>query len=97
MDYREVIDLIPFINPVSRWELKEMAGMSDRRVRHYIQKAREDGELIVNMQDGSGYMRVTEEDLPILLRQYKANEARMISLSKQQKTLRKILKEGGKL
>lgn len=97
MSILEIIELIPFDEPISRWELKELAGVPDREVRRCIQKAREQGELIVNMQDGSGYMRASKEDLPLLLRQYKANEARMKSLSKQQKTLRKILKEGGEL
>lgn len=92
-DYAEIINLIPEDKPIRRWELKELAATSDRKVRRAIQEAREDGILIVNMQDGSGYQRVKDTDLEQIRRQYQLNLARMISLSKQQKTLRAILKE----
>lgn len=93
MEYEEIINLIPEDRPIRRWELKELAGTSDRRVRRAIQEAREDGILIVNMQDGSGYQRVSADDLAQIRRQYQLNLARMISLSRQQKPLRAILKE----
>lgn len=88
-----VIDFIPIGRPVMRWELVAMSGLSDRAVRKQIQKAKEDGILIINRQDGNGYQRVSPEDIPELRRQYKQNLARIISLSKQQKTIRAILKE----
>jgi DNA-binding transcriptional regulator LsrR (DeoR family) len=93
MEYAEIINLIPEDKPIKRWELKELSGTSDRKVRKAIQEAREDGILIVNMQDGSGYQKVSADDLAQIRRQYQLNQARMISLSKQQKTLRAILKE----
>lgn len=98
-DYSEVVNLIPFgqENAIERFELKELAGMSDRDVRSCIQAAREDGILIVNVQNGNGYFRVTPDDLKDIEIQYRLNESRMKSLSKQQKPLRAILKAGGKL
>lgn len=95
MIYEELLNLIPADRPVNRWDLKEMAGLTDRECRRLIQEAREHGELIVNIQDGSGYQKVTSENIPLIRRQYKQNKSRMISISKQQKTLRKILKEAG--
>lgn len=93
MEYGEIISLIPEDRPIKRWELRELSGISDRKVRRAIQEAREDGILIVNMQDGSGYQKVSEDDLTQIRKQYQLNQARMISLSKQQKALRAILKE----
>ncbi len=93
MEYGEIINLIPEDRPIKRWELRELSGISDRKVRRAIQEAREDGILIVNMQDGSGYQKVSEDDLTQIRKQYQLNQARMISLSKQQKALRAILKE----
>lgn len=42
-------------NAVSREYLSAKTRMSDRRVRKYIEYAREDGEAILNAQDGKGY------------------------------------------
>ena len=95
MDYSSIINLIPEDEPIDRGKLRELAGTTDRECRRMIQKARENGELIVNMQDGKGYKRVTKDDITEIRRQYHSNKSRMISLSKQQKTLRKILKEAG--
>lgn len=91
----QIVDYIPTVCPISRAELSAVLDMPDRQVRKSIQKAREEGALIVSMTDGSGYQRVTPEDLPKLARQYRQNRARIISLAKQQKALRGILKEAG--
>ena len=95
MEYTDIVNLIPADRPINRWDLKEMAGTTDRECRRLIQEAREHGELIINLQDGKGYKRVTADDIDDIRSQYWATKARMISLSKQQKYLRKILKESG--
>lgn len=97
--YSELINLIPYgkENAIHRIELREMAGIPDRTVRKLLQEAKEAGEYIINLQDGRGYFRATEKDLAEIESQYRLNESRMISLSKQQKPMRKILKEAGRI
>lgn len=98
-NYAELVNLIPVgrDNAINRWTLKAKAGLSDRKCRKLIQEAKEHGEIIVNLQDGRGYFRPDEEDITNISKQYHQNLSRMISLSKQQKTLRKILKAAGQL
>lgn len=95
MDYTQIVNLIPEDKPIPRYLLKELAGTTDRECRRLIQEAREHGELIINRQDGNGYKRVTAEDIPEIRKQYWSTKARLISLSKQLKHQRAILKEAG--
>lgn len=96
-NYQEIVNCIPVgrENAINRWALREKAGVSDRKCRKLIQEAKEHGEIIINLQDGRGYFRPAEEDLSNISKQYHQNLSRMISLSKQQKVLRKILKDAG--
>lgn len=59
-----IIDLIPFgkENAIRRGTLVMLTGMNDRAVREAIAKARRDTPIL-NMQDGSGYYRPTEDDV----------------------------------
>ena len=95
MEYTDIVNLIPADRPIPRWELMKLAGTTDRECRRMIQEAREHGELIVNLQDGNGYKRVSTDDIPEIRRQYWSTKARLISLSKQLKHQRAILKEAG--
>ncbi len=81
---------------VSREVLRMMTGLSDRAVRREIQEAKESGSIILNTMDGRGYFqpRLPQEQY-YLKNQYKANQARLISMSKQQKHLRKLMKAQG--
>ena len=98
-NYGELMELVPEgrENAVSRSELRMLAGISDRKCRRFLQEAKEHEELIVNLQDGKGYFRPGTDDIKSIAAQYKLNQSRMISLSKQQKNLRRILKEAGAL
>lgn len=95
--YEELVNLIPVgrENAINRWALRDKAGVSDRQCRKLIQEAKEHGEVIVNLQDGRGYFKPAAEDIANISKQYHQNLSRMISLSKQQKVLRKILKDAG--
>lgn len=97
--YEEIVCFIPVgrENAVNRRLLREIAGVSDRQIRKLIQEAKEHGVFIINLQDGRGYYRPAEEDLDSIEKQYHQNLSRMISLSKQQKGYRKILKAAGRL
>lgn len=83
-------------NAVSRAELAARAGMSDRQMRAAIQQAREDGELILNAQNGAGYFLASADDLNAIERQYRQDTARALSILKRRKAMRRLLKEAGR-
>lgn len=78
-------------NAISRKQLCVEMDMGDRAVRALIEKARDEGCLILNNQDGRGYyLPKTIEDVQ---RQYKQDTNRAMSILKRRKHMRKILKE----
>ena len=83
-----VADAVPegHQNAISRRELAERLGVSDRRARQYLELAKLDGLVIANDQDGCGYYQpVTDEEIE---RQWKQNQSRAMSILRQQKYLR---------
>ena len=76
--------------PITRRELVSLTGMTDRLVREAIEKARRDGNIIINLQDGKGYF--TSKDPSVLKRQYEINQSRAMSVLVQQKYLRQEMK-----
>lgn len=78
-------------NAVDRFQLMELTGLPDRRVRKLIQEARERGEIIINAQDGRGYYK--SDDLGELEKQYNANHRRAMSVLRQQKYLKQKIRE----
>lgn len=90
------MDIMTFIpkgkeNAIGRNELVYQLNMPDRRVRRLIQDARDRGELILNAQDGKGYY--TSDDEGELKRQYNTNRNRALSILRQQKYIRRRLRE----
>lgn len=83
-------------NAVTRGELCAVTGLSDRRIRKEIEAARNDGALILNEQDGSGYYAAGPGDLDALQRQYRQDTARAMALLRRRKHIRRILKEAGR-
>lgn len=83
-------------NAVTREQLMAYTGLNDRNVRAAIEAARKQGAIILNAQDGRGYY--TSDNLDDLMRQYRANKHRAMSILVQQRYLRQRIKElGGKL
>lgn len=80
-------------NAVSRKTLAQQMDMSDRSVRALIEKARDEGCLILNKQDGKGYY--LPDGLDDVFEQYKQDTNRALSILKRRKTMRKMLKEAG--
>jgi hypothetical protein len=78
-------------NAISRRELVYLTMLPDRQVRKLIQAARDQGEVILNDQDGKGYY--TSDDLVELRRQYNTNRRRALSILRQQKHIRRRLRE----
>ena len=79
---------------ISREALTELLHTSDRVMRRMIQHAREEGLIILNAQDGSGYFQ--SADLADMEAQYRQDTARAMAILKRRKHLRRILKEAGK-
>lgn len=90
-----IINYIPFgkENAIRRADLVIKTGMSDRKVREEIEKARRDGHIIINRQDGRGYYRTN--DISEIKSQYWQDTARALSILARRKEMRRILKEAG--
>ena len=80
---------------ITREELRFLTELSDRTIRELIEQARRNGAIILNLQDGRGYYRPAPDELDDVLRQYKQNDRRAMSILVQQKHLRMALKQAG--
>ena len=76
---------------ITREQLCRLTGMSDRAVRKEIEALREEGIIIINRQDGKGYY--ISEDPAEMARQYRQNHARAMAILRQQRHLRRKMKE----
>lgn len=90
------MDIVKFIgtgkqNAVTREQLATRLCLPDRTVRKLIQEARDRGELILNAQDGRGYY--ISDDVGELERQYQTNRNRALSILRQQKHIRRRVRE----
>lgn len=77
----EIEDYIPFgkENAVSRKQLVNVTGFTDRKVRYLISKARRE-HPIINLSDGSGYYRPTIEEYMEAKHFYKQERCRALSI-----------------
>lgn len=78
-------------NAVTRTQLCEKLGRGDRAVRQMIEDARCQGALIINDQDGRGYFIATKPSE--VLEQYRSNQARALSILRQNARLAKGMAE----
>ena len=77
---KAIVDYIPVgrENAVTRRQLCELTGMRDRALRNAIEDARQNGEIIINAQDGRGYYR--SEEPKDLAGQYVRNRNRAMAI-----------------
>ena len=82
-----IIDLIPFDHYVTRDELVQMTGFSDRAIREEIQRLRSDSPetLIISSSKSKGYKRPSTYDELILCRdqsikRLKAEKAKIMQI-----------------
>jgi len=77
-------------NAITRTELVNKLGISDRRLRRLIHKKREEGELIISKTSGKGYYQPeTREEVVRFIRQQKSYIKNLHrSISKAEKALR---------
>ena len=82
-----ITDFIPFgrQNAVTRRRLAELTGLSDRIIRQKIEKARADGAVIINLQDGRGYFQSDNKN--DIAAQKNMTAARIRALEKQKRQL----------
>lgn len=96
-DFR-IVELMATLHPgkanaIGRRALAAEMDMRDRDVRKLIEKARNEGHLILNDQDGKGYYLPDSTD--DLVRQYKQDTNRAMSILTRRKHIRNALKEAG--
>ena len=82
-------------NAITRDRLSRQTGLTDREARELIEKARRDGTIIINKQDGRGYYQPGPDDVADMLHQYRSNNSRAKSILVQQKHIRRRLREKG--
>ena len=82
-------------NAVTLLQLQWRTGENERAIRKEIARLREEGNLIINDQDGKGYFIATE--LEEIARQYHQDRSRFLSVAKRIKTERRILRDAGLL
>lgn len=80
-------------NAKGRKALASEMDMPDRAVRKLIEKAREEGCLIMNDQDGKGYYLPGSID--DIVKQYRQDTSRAMAILTRRKHMRRILKEAG--
>lgn len=89
LNYGDIVRLIPVgrEHPIDRWDLKERALTSDRRVRDLIEEARANGVPIHNF--GQGYF--ISYDAEDLSRTVAMDRARVASINKRLKPMADML------
>lgn len=80
-------------NAIRRDDLAWKMGLPDRSVRNAIEQARGAGMLIINDGDGRGYYR--SDEVEDLVRQYRQDTRRALSILYRRKTIRRKLKDAG--
>ena len=86
---------IPFgrENAIKRYDLAKVLQVDDRKARHYIGIARLNGVIIINEQGGDGYFQ--SDDVKDIMRQYKQETNRAMTILSRRKAIRNRLKEAG--
>lgn len=83
--------LLDLYGTITRENLAALLMKPDRAARKAVEKARQEGLVIANRQDGKGYfLPETEADLNAL---YKQNQSRALAILRQQKYIRRRMKE----
>ena len=88
----DILAYIPFgrENAISRTMLSAKMGISDRKMRELISKARKKA-IIINLSNGRGYYQPTEKDVTDVVRFKKQEESRARDIYKNMKPVRKFL------
>lgn len=90
------VDIVKYIpygkeNAISRDKLSAEIGCTDRTMRDLINKARK-RVVIINLQNGDGYYRPTEDDMEEVLRYKKQEENRAKEIFGNLQPVRKFIR-----
>lgn len=88
----DIVQYIPFgrKNAIGRKELAAKVGCSDRTMRDLINAARK-REVIINIQNGCGYYRPTEDDIDEVKQFKRQEENRAKDIFRGLQSVRKFL------
>lgn len=91
----KIINLIPFgqENAITRKQLMNLTGFTDRIVRSSIEEARK-VEVIVNLQDGRGYFRPLESEYLQVREYYLQERSRVIKIMHSFPAIKRFLSKG---
>ena len=92
-----IVDYIPYgrKNAITREQLMMLTGMPDRALRKEIERLRQEGICILNLQDGGGYYRPRPEERSLAEIYMRQQLSRAKSIYKGLKGVREFLKGGG--
>lgn len=95
--YDDIVKYIPYgrENAISRDDLAIKVGCSDRIMRDLISKARKK-TVIINIQNGSGYYRPTEDDMEDVLKYKHQEENRATEVFGNLQPVREFIRKYGK-
>ena len=95
----DITEYIPYgaNNAITRDELLKVAdyfveGITDRSMRRLLEASKQNGNIIINMQDGRGYFRPeNKEEIERYIRQEEARAKKIqFNLKSARKALRKL-------
>lgn len=89
-----LVDFIPYghKNAITSNQLGMLTGLSSRDIRKIISQAKRD-TLIVNLQDGKGYFKPTEDERELVERYLKQEESRFKTIAWTLHSAREFLKQ----
>jgi hypothetical protein len=89
----EIADFIPFghDNGVTARELSQITGITERKIRDRIALERHN-VVILNLQDGQGYFRPTEDEKSLVWEWVRQEENRLRSIGYGLKAARKVVR-----
>lgn len=90
--HQKVLDNIGYGVTITREELCEITGLSDRQVRKIIEDLRQ-VHVILNDQNGAGYYQT--HNILKVLKYYRQEMARALSVLRRLKPMRRALKGAG--
>ena len=96
----KIIDILEYIpygkeNAITRTTLCMITGLNDRSMRESINRARKRA-VVINLSDGSGYYRPTDNEVTEVIRFKKQEESRAKDVFSNLQPVRKFLQNAKK-
>lgn len=94
-----MIDITSYIpkghdNAIRRADLARLTGLPDQQMRALIRKARFNGEVILNVEDGEGYFRPElPEEIQYVRKFYKATAGRRAAAEIVMERLEEVMEQ----